>query len=332
MGLSRVGRVSVLLLAIPVAMGGCRDSSGVSVPEGSAKFRLPLLVALSFDDNYDSEGMEWAVELLAGRKNADGTPVRCSFMVNTVALEKGGGRLRAAWRKALAAGHEIGNHTHDHNMGRDATAMTEEEWRATIGRCHAVLTAPAGEGGIGLKKVWGFRAPRGELNDEAIMIINEMGYSYDSSRPGHWSAEGKWPGKVPGTEMWDLAISWLEPAPEARSLAQRVSGAVGFPRFVLGVDMSLFSPDAAGFTKEQALATLEHSLDLRRKGARAPLVFVGHTQIMAAAADGDLEWKTTARQRREFYCEFLDHAGALPDVRVVSNGELVSRLSAASRR
>ena len=189
--------ILALLVAAAVA-GGCRDSTGAGPVQGgeAGESRPLLMIALSFDDNYDPDGMEWALELLAGRKNADGSPVHASFMINTAALDKRR-TLRATWLRALRGGHEIGNHTHDHNEGRYGEAMTEGEWRKAVGRGHAVLTGSIAGGGLGLKTVRGFRAPRGETNDAVAGILDGLGYSYDSSRPGHWSPDGKWPEQVP---------------------------------------------------------------------------------------------------------------------------------------
>ncbi len=300
----------------------------IMITANSGQPAQPLLICLSFDDNYHPGGMEWAVKLLAGRKNADGSPVHASFMVNTAPLADPNWHPRDSWLKALAGGHELGNHTHDHNMGVDATKMSEAQWRKTIKQCDDILTAPVAKGGLGIKKVSGFRAPRGETSEVALKIINEMGYAYDSSVAGAWSAQGAWPEKLAGTEMWELPISYLEPVPEALNLARKAAVLLGFKQFALGVDMSIFDASQGNMTKEHAIATLKRNIDLRLKGERVPFVFVGHTHIMVDAADAEMKCNTSAKDRREFYAAFLDYATSLPEVRVVSNKGLVDWLNA----
>jgi hypothetical protein len=316
----------VLLCLFVIAMNSKSDSSDLiaKTTEGTP----PLLFCLSFDDNSDPDGVDWVVELLAGLKNPDGSSVHTSLMVNTMSLSVPAQSPGPAWLRAIKAGHELGNHTHDHNMGVDATTLSEEKWRETIKKGDQLLTAPVSKGGLGLKKVDGFRAPRGEVSDHITKIIGELGYAYDSSLPGAWSVEGSWPAKIAETEIWELPVSWLELPTEILPLGRRIVSALGFEQFGLGVDMSLFHPDEGNLSKEQALTILKANLDSRLKGERAPLIFVGHTQIMADAADAEMKWQTTAKDRREFYREFLEYAVSLPEVKVVSNIELVDWLNA----
>ena len=85
------------------------------------------------------------------------------------ALAKGGGEALAG---AVAAGHELGNHSHAHPY--DLVRRPVEEIRADLARCDALLRT------LGADPV-GFRAP-GYTHDAALLAeVERLGYRYDSS-------------------------------------------------------------------------------------------------------------------------------------------------------
>src|SRR5438552_11727308 len=90
-------------------------TSSPNPPGGLAVAQVPQFVAVTFDDNFNTEGMDWATGFFrplhnpAGGGNAgtfDGAPVRTTFPNNSVYL----GGMQASWQTAATDGHEIANH------------------------------------------------------------------------------------------------------------------------------------------------------------------------------------------------------------------------------
>ncbi|MGZ5861743.1 MAG: hypothetical protein ACXWKB_00450, partial [Methyloceanibacter sp.] len=98
------------------------------------------------------------------------------------------GRNRAAWRFAVAAGHEIADHTVNHFNGgslvpgeRDCCQTGDwsvAHWTAEIASCRTSFTDA--RFGLGAKDVLGFRAPFLRYNDH---LFTALAYAYDSSVP-----------------------------------------------------------------------------------------------------------------------------------------------------
>jgi len=92
------------------------------------------------------------------------------FFVGKDALDK---ENAARIRQLSEMGHEVANHTMNHspNFGR----MTGKEIRAEVEEAHEVLSDIIG------KPVRGFRAPGWAITAECLDVLEELGYSYDSS-------------------------------------------------------------------------------------------------------------------------------------------------------
>jgi hypothetical protein len=75
-------------------------------------------------------------------------------------------------------------------------------------------------------------------------------------------------------------------------------------------------------TKEELLATLMYTLDLRYDNNRAPFMFGAHTDYYSskytAPPNADLE------QRQEAIEEFIQYALSKPDVRIVPIGDILA--------
>ena len=98
--------------------------------------------------------------------------LRATFFVVGADLEADA-EGRALLRELVAAGHDLGNHTHTHpydfvRLGR--TRIGEE-----IDRAHAAIGDCAGTPPVG------FRAPGYEITAEVLEFLRERGYRYDSS-------------------------------------------------------------------------------------------------------------------------------------------------------
>ncbi|MCA9680545.1 MAG: polysaccharide deacetylase family protein, partial [Myxococcales bacterium] len=98
-----------------------------------------------------------------------------------------GGRARAA--RALlgdlvAAGHELGNHSHGHPY--EMARLGADDVAREIGACDALLREITG------RPTAGFRAPGYDLSTTMLAELARRGYAYDSSifpAPGYYAAK-----------------------------------------------------------------------------------------------------------------------------------------------
>jgi peptidoglycan/xylan/chitin deacetylase (PgdA/CDA1 family) len=182
---------------------------------------VPLFVCFGSDDNGYSGleasgaqgGLHFLTELFAGRRNPagtgstatfDGAPVHYSFYVNTryITADASGSPygerapedpalVRRAWREALDAGHEIGNHTHSHPHGRDFIVA---QWEDEMRRCTEILewayseretAGPQSGLGVSRGELLGFRTPFLEYADATLTAAENQGFLYDCSLEEH---------------------------------------------------------------------------------------------------------------------------------------------------
>lgn len=76
-------------------------------------------------------------------------------------------------KELLSAGHEIGNHSMHHEQG--FRFLTPKQKKAEIAEMETICLEK-----VGVKPV-GFRAPGWNIADDALPILKELGYCYDSS-------------------------------------------------------------------------------------------------------------------------------------------------------
>lgn len=161
--------------------------------------------------------------------------VRATFFVIgsdlAAELDEGGAGAEVL-SAALAAGHELGNHSHAHAY--DLVTWRAELQRADLIGCDQTLRS------LGALPV-GFRAP-GYTHDPGLLaIVDGLGYRYDSSAlpsPAYYAAKlaaigwyrlrgrrsvslvrgarsflgGRAPHRIRGTGLWELPISTIGPA------------------------------------------------------------------------------------------------------------------------
>ena len=114
--------------------------------------------------------MQWAGE----------APARTTFFHNSLYLNDDG--ISEAWGAALAAGHEVGNHTKNHPNGR-AEGYDVAAWNEQISLCSNELSAgrdvPAGA-------ISGFRTPFLGYNEATFgsLVAQGLSYSFPGSRRG----------------------------------------------------------------------------------------------------------------------------------------------------
>ena len=234
------------------------DSAGLEAqwsqmpPAGHGPGDVPQFVSVTFDDNFGLArpgsvgGVRAVVKYYSGKRNPagkgntaefDGAPIRTSFfntsiyMVNSSQRVLGGnegedrvGRNRAAWKSALAAGHELADHTVNHFNGGSAAISNEDccrarnwsvaQWSAEIASCRSALTDP--RFGLGAKDVVGFRAPYLSYNNDLFTALQSLGFAYDSSLPNCFNDDED------GTNCsWPYALDGG--SPDAESFAREVN-------------------------------------------------------------------------------------------------------------
>lgn len=318
-------------------------------PADLAVSAVPQFVMFGFDDNPDVEPVQWIVDYLAPKKNPagagqaathDGAPVRVTFYSNgkhLAALPP----LAAVHRAALAAGHEMANHTHNHDHG---IPFAKARWLEEIGGDEAVYRALQ----LPVTKRRGFRTPFLECNAATFEALMELGFTYDTSLEDGYRADengtnytwpftlddgsagnallvanngGKQPvGKYPG--LWEIPIHAMLVPPDSEAarlgfapgLRARVKVAIEknekweWPiesAKITGFDWNIL--ESAEVKGEEYLAILKHTLDLRLKGNRAPLMVGTHTAL----------YPLSKPDRRRALEQFIDYALSQPEVRIV---------------
>jgi hypothetical protein len=316
--------------------------------------RVPLFVSLGFDDNPEREGVSWAVSAISALKNPpgtgkaatyDGTPARGTFYHSSVYAT-----AAASWKAAYAAGFETGDHTIHHFHGAsDDSGMnfTQGGWTTEIQGCIDFLTGP-----VGVKRddIFGFRTPYLQYNANVFPALAALKFWYDCSiqegiEPGHDGTNFLWPytldhgspghaahPKLTPIATWPKGL-WEMPAyrvivpPDGEASKYgippglRAKLAKVHPDYfteaagqITGLDWNLWYD--FGLSKAEFVATLEHTLDLRRRGNRAPLLFGMHSAIYTNQTEPVPA--ATLAERRQAIVDVLTYALQFPEVRVVT--------------
>lgn len=212
----RLFRTTIGLGLLPLALAACDAPSfpvesapieteattqaltrSTNPPGGLAVSQVPQFVAVSFDDNFHVDGMNWAVNAFGPLKNPagsnqaatfDNTPVRTSFFHNSSYL----GGMQASWKAAFDAGHELGAHTVNHP---DGIGFSLSQWNTEI---HNSRSALATGMGTTISNVRGFRAPYLHYNNNTFtsLLSGSPAFTYDTSIMGCW-ATGEGPTNCP---------------------------------------------------------------------------------------------------------------------------------------
>jgi hypothetical protein len=352
-------------------------ASSQSPPCGLTAKQVPQFVAIGFDDNEYSGlpgsngmgGLTWATDLIRTRKNKDGTPARLSFYLTTIYIDvwesESPTYVKRAWHTAMTDGHEIGDHTINHNHG---DAFDVATWHTEMQGCIDSITKPFDPNevnydpdktkGIGANKskVYGFRTPFLEYEDNTLTAEQQIGFRYDCSIEDGWQEEQDgtdytwpytldhgsaghdvlvgWGSKKPLTPhpgLWEMSVHPVIVPPDDKCAQYGVP--TGF-RDRMHAKASWFDVDSGkitGFdynlwvsfqmTKAEFLATMKYTFDLRYNGNRAPFMFGAHTGIYNSkytAATG-----STVDERQQAMQEFLDYVLSKSDARVRSNEEIL---------
>ena len=219
--------------------------------------------------------------------------------------------------------------------------------------------------GMGIKRedIVGFRTPYLDYNEHTYVALEKLGFKYDATIEEGWQADMDgsnllWPYTLDEGSPGDAYVA-KESYGRDEPFVKKHPGMWLLPEYVLiippdelcekygttkgardraresdenfdmksgkitGMDWNIFFQYF--MTKEDALATLKYSFDLRYYGNRCPFTFGMHTDIYSDKYDiYDLEGdekdriKAVASQRREVVKEFLDYISTLPDCRVTT--------------
>lgn len=277
---------------------------------------------------------------------------------------------KEAYDKGFEIGSHTYSHPHGIETDWDAVPMTrkkvlfKDDWKKEINQCLDVIKSL----GIPRSDVIGHRTPFLAFNDDVYSALQEMGFEYEAAVEEGWQTEQDgtnflWPytldngcegdkwvsenffdgaepliGKHPG--LWVLPCYACIVPPDDKCVEYGTT--VGArerlhkqnPNFdvesgkVTGLDWNIWFEFY--MTKEDALATLKYTFDLRYNGNRCPWPIGFHSDIYSDKYDiNDLEGddpaniNANAQQRRECFAEFLEYVLSKPDTRVVTSAEML---------
>jgi hypothetical protein len=308
-------------------------------PGGLAPAQVPQFIVLGIDDKRYVDGMEWMLDQLEARHNPaghgnarthDGQPLHVSFYFTSSFLDSGGSPLLAQWQRAVADGHEVGNHTYTHEV---------TDWQSEIDTCDSDLVAKLG---IDEKDIIGFRCPYLNYQQPTLVYPVLQGFDhfkydctirhdayYDYLTPGPTDFYMHiWPytldhgidiytggnlgiGNFPG--LWELPPYALPTSANRAGLMQPSNNYTGFDSTAYGT---------VGISAAAFESSLKWALDLRlaQGDNRAPLIVGLHTDTYSSENTG---YSQPLAERRQAIVHFLDYALSKPDVRFVSAKQLI---------
>jgi peptidoglycan/xylan/chitin deacetylase (PgdA/CDA1 family) len=166
----------------------------VDPPGGLMPSQVPQFVMFGSDDNYYADGMNWMVDTaFAGKMNPDGTPAQITFFItagygtsqnNGIFIPGSVNQTEQdvvnSWKHAYDMGHEIGNHTWDHDMGMNGpgNSYSVAEWQTEISMSQDFLTNQVGVPACELD-TWRF--PYLAFDDAGFQAYGSAGFIADTS-------------------------------------------------------------------------------------------------------------------------------------------------------
>ncbi len=315
-------------------------------PGGLSASQAPMFVSIGWDDNaisgtagtkYEGGGVRWIIDFLDTKTNAagignkrtyDGTPVHNTFYNISNPIIKWSwddpAYVRDVWRELMEKGHEIGNHTRTHLKYKNGESMTEDQWFEEVNNCIEDFKKPYPNEGLGLTRLFGFRAPRMEFNNNLYLVMKRLGIMYDCS--GVYNSQESVSSDGKGY-YWPYTLDNGLPG---KSSVSSHSGIWRMPKHGLidtdgsnlsSTDYTLFKN---GMDAQEFLSALKHTLGLRLESNRAPMIFGAHTELYTEGAESYLSVpQMTFQQRRDVIEAFLNYALTFDDVRIVSTKEIL---------
>lgn len=227
------------------------------------------------------------------------------------------------------------------------------------------LVEPDSTKGIGIDRsnIYGFRAPYLEYNVNALQAAFYRGFLYDTSIEEGFQDDQDgtnyfWPYRLyngrnrnklipllPNRKrvsnhqgFWEIPIYAVIVPPDSQCAQYGIEP--GFRKKmkqeqnyfredsgkISGLDWNLWNEFE--MTKEEFLATLKYSFDLRLQGNRCPFIFGAHSDMYSPKYHKVPN--VTVEERQQALIEFIDYILTLPDVRIVSAKELIDWMKAPS--
>lgn len=291
---------------------------------------VPLFIVMGFDDCMYPDGMAWTLDTLLNRKNPegnnnagtfDGTPLYASFYINSVYASNP--EAVKMWKKADSLGHEIANHTHDHDE-KLLAGVGQDTWYEEMKMCHEWIENIMG---IPQNEIWGFRTPFLCQTAASFAAMDQIKFIYDCSvthEPKDYDRIFVWPytldnGTAPGASgglgnhpgLWEVPVynAALDPS--------------GYPH-MCGMDFSIWPRMV---TKNDMVNVLKWSLDMRlgAEKNRAPLTVGMHPDLYSPSNTEQLVngWPVKLDDRKASIVEFIDYALQKSMVRFISARQLI---------
>lgn len=260
-----------------------------------------------------------------------------------------------AWINGIEAGNHTHLHNSGLKYSEETWLNEMETCNSWLMKPAPEEESPEGneETGAGVSKesITGFRTPFLEFNTKTFNAAKKAGFEYDCSMEEGWQKDNDgtnylWPYTLhngsPGYEfchpedpiepiedMWEMPCYPVIIPPDELCEKYGVkpglrASKVGIgpddePYYeeegkITGLDWNMFV--SFQMTKEEFLATMKYTFDLRLKGNRAPLLFGAHSDLYCP--NYTYPPKTTPQERREAVEEFLDYVLSHEEARVVS--------------
>lgn len=328
--------------------------------------QVPQFVMFGSDDNYYADGINWLVKTaFAGKTNPDGSPAQIVFFITAGGGTSANGGVFApgtvnqteqdvvdSWKGAYAAGHEIGDHTWDHDMS-DSTAgnsYTLAEWQTEISLSQDFLKNQVG---IPACELDGWRFPYLSFDDAGFQAYQAAGFLYDTSvefgynwwMPPGAPASGYGPGSAESGKhyWWPQTLDTGFPSdsnsgfnPTETKMVMAHPGVWEFyehtwnspdptnsamVRTVTGLDYNMWERMATNPGQGYDFCgTLKYTFEQRYNGNRSPFNVGIHSTIYSPDdPTQDTFFGNVSDTRRAGLQCFIDYlfSGAFPDVRVV---------------
>lgn len=311
-------------------------------PGGLTPEEVPMFILIGSDDNFRPDGMHWLLDYIGDKENADGSPVKISFF--NPAIEMKSQAIIDAWSRAVEEGHELANHTFDHQKGGK---FSLEKWLQQLYDTNMRFIAPAPSGlGAYESQIKGIRVPHLDYNSNTFKAIKELHMLYDSSIEEGWQLDQDgtnyfWPYTLdngspvhdqfvkhglkepiePAPGVWELPIyTLLTPTdadciklgikPGLRDRCAPVNWWYAISGYkISGLDYNILYE--YGLTEEEHYAILKYNFDRRVAGNRAPFIYGIHSNMY------------TDQANKRVLAKFIDYALSHEEVRFVTKQQFI---------
>lgn len=305
-------------------------------PGGIPVEKTPQFIVMGFDDNCYTDGMKWLLDFIEGKENPagldndatfDGQPIKMSFFFIGDAIE-GNDELLKQWQRAVAAGHEVANHTKTHET---TSALSVSQWESELSGCTDILVDKLK---VNESEIVGFRTPYLDYGRSTFDALKNLGFLYECTiahQPDIYTKRHIWPYTLHNgfhalTVIGD-ATSWKYPGMWEIPVYQMSCDMTGYPSYA-GFDSTILL-QAIG---KQWPSMLKVNLDFRLAdgGNRAPYTIGVHTDTYSPSnpdAATSYDHVLICSERQKSIEEFIDYALTKPDVRFVTAQQLIQWLN-----